>query len=78
MRRTKRTETGLISRAYVGIVGIERRALVDQHETGVEVCLKQDIDVHVGAKAASIAHMLGIGIGLAGAEWPLPILNGEP
>src|SRR5271155_997691 len=78
MRGPKCAEAALGSRADIRIVGIERCASVHQEQTGIEVSLKKNVHVNVGAQSPTVPNVLQVWREYVRTEGPLPVLHCEP
>src|SRR5688500_6394217 len=57
MWSTKSAETHLAGIAVVGIAVVERRTRTRENQERLEVCLKQNVDMHPLPDVAAVAHV---------------------
>jgi len=78
MGRAKCAEAGLGLGACVKDIWGRRRAAITRIKHALKYASNKTSEMHVGADAAAIAHVLRVGIELILSEGPLAVLNRQP
>src|SRR5689334_2961987 len=78
VRRAERAEARLSSRFQVWVSRRERRAVIDQPQTGIEIGFEQDVDMDILADVTATADIAEDGIISVLIEWALSVLAPKP